>query len=46
MGKSALLNIAEYHNDVVSSLRLYFSDASPNFLARFFDNLLIKLPKT
>jgi len=37
MDSSALTEIATYHNDVVSSLKLYFSEASPTFVARFFD---------
>lgn len=37
MGKSRLAEFAEYHYDVVSSLRLYFSEASPSFGSRFFD---------
>src|SRR5271165_2086491 len=34
MGKATLEAIAEYHYDVVASLRLYVSEESPDFLAR------------
>lgn len=37
MGKGRLLEFAIYHYDVVSSLRLYFSEASPSFASRFFE---------
>jgi hypothetical protein len=36
MGSSTIAKIAEYHNDVVDSLRLYFSEISPSFGTRFF----------
>ncbi|HXY78999.1 MAG TPA: hypothetical protein VEI08_00030 [Candidatus Bathyarchaeia archaeon] len=36
MDDPALTAIAEYHNDVESSLRLYISDSSPHIIARFF----------
>jgi hypothetical protein len=36
MASTTITEIAEYHNDVVSSLRLYFSDLSPSFSKRFF----------
>jgi hypothetical protein len=36
MGSTAIEAIAEYHNDVDRSLRLYFSEASPSFNTRFF----------
>jgi hypothetical protein len=36
MGSTAIETIAEYHNDVESSLRLYFSEVSPSFSTRFF----------
>jgi hypothetical protein len=36
MGSSAIETIAEYHNDVDRSLRLYFSPVSPSFSTRFF----------
>jgi hypothetical protein len=36
MGSAAIEAIAEYHNDVDSSLRLYFSEVSPGFGVRFF----------
>jgi hypothetical protein len=36
MGSAAIEAIAEYHNDVDSSLRLYFSEVSPSFSTRFF----------
>ena len=35
MGNLAIQAIAEYHNDVERSLRLYFSEASPTFRVRF-----------
>ena len=35
MANSAILDIAEYHNDVLSSLRLYFSQVPASFGARF-----------
>lgn len=36
MANTAIEAVAEYHNDVDNSLRLYFSEASPSFRARFF----------
>jgi hypothetical protein len=36
MGSAAIEAIAEYHNDVDRSLRLYFSEVSPSFSTRFF----------
>lgn len=36
MGREALLDIARYHADVESSLRLYFNEGSPAFADRFF----------
>lgn len=36
MGSRAIEAIAEYHNDVELSLRLYFSEVSPSFSVRFF----------
>jgi hypothetical protein len=36
MANAAIVRIAEYHNDVIASLRLYFSDVSPSFQERFF----------
>jgi len=36
MASVAIVEIAEYHSDVVSSLKLYFSAASPSFNTRFF----------
>jgi hypothetical protein len=36
MASTVLADIAEYHNDVVSSLKLYFSEVSPSFKVRFF----------
>ncbi len=36
MGSLTILEVAEYHNDVVDSLKLYFSEISPNFSTRFF----------
>jgi hypothetical protein len=36
MGSTAIEAIAEYHNDVDRSLRLYFSEASPSFSTQFF----------
>jgi hypothetical protein len=36
MGENTLLEIAKYHSDVESSLRLYFSPISPAFNVRFF----------
>lgn len=35
MAKAAILDIAEYHNDVLASLKLYFSQVTPSFAARF-----------
>jgi len=35
MANATLLDIAEYHNDVLASLRLYFSQVTPSFAARF-----------
>jgi hypothetical protein len=35
MGRAVLEEIARYHNDVVDSLGLYFSEKSPDFLSRF-----------
>jgi hypothetical protein len=35
MSDSAIAAIALYRNDVVSSLRLYFSNSSPSFKERF-----------
>jgi len=35
MGSQAIQAIADYHNDVERSLRLYFSDVSPSFSVRF-----------
>jgi hypothetical protein len=35
MGNDAIRQIAEYHNDVVAALNLYFSNASPSFVNRF-----------
>lgn len=35
MPSGAIVAIAEYRNDVVSALRLYFSNASPSFNNRF-----------
>ncbi len=35
MPNSVIAAIAEYRNDVISALRLYFSDASPGFNDRF-----------
>lgn len=44
MANSAIFEIAEYHNDVLSSLRLYFSQVPASFGARFvgrrFDEVL------
>jgi hypothetical protein len=36
MGSLTIVEIAEYHNDVVDSLKLYFSEISPNFDEHFF----------
>jgi len=36
MGSSTIAEIAGYHNDVVDSLRFYFSEISPSFGPRFF----------
>lgn len=36
MGSLTIVEIAEYHNDVVDSLKLYFSEISPSFSTRFF----------
>jgi hypothetical protein len=36
MANEAIAAIAEYHNDVEHSLRLYFSEVSPSFGTRFF----------
>ena len=36
MGSLSIIEIAGYHNDVVDSLKLYFSEISPNFSDRFF----------
>lgn len=36
MANAAIVRIAGYHNDVIASLKLYFSDVSPNFQERFF----------
>jgi len=35
MGNEAIDAIAEYHNDVEASLRLYFREVAPEFTARF-----------
>ena len=35
MGRTLLVAIAEYHNDVIASLELYFTDRSPDFVTRF-----------
>ncbi len=35
MGSSTIAEIAAYHNDVVDSLKLYFSEISPSFTTRF-----------
>jgi hypothetical protein len=35
MGSTAIETIAEYHNDVERSLRLYFTEVSPSFSMRF-----------
>jgi len=34
-----LLDLADYHRDAESSLRLYFTPANPNFVARFASEL-------
>ncbi len=36
MGRVTIAEIGEYHDDVVASLRLYFSEISPSFGGRFF----------
>jgi hypothetical protein len=35
MASAEILEIAEYHNDVVASLKLYFREEPPSFSARF-----------
>jgi hypothetical protein len=40
MASAAMVEIAEYHADVVSSLKLYFSAASPSFSRRFYGRSL------
>ena len=44
MANAAILDIAEYHSDVVSSLRLYFSQVpasfGPRFVGRRLDEVL------
>jgi hypothetical protein len=36
MGSLTIVEVAEYHNDVADSLKLYFSEHSPSFGTRFF----------
>jgi hypothetical protein len=36
MDSATIVEFAEYHNDVLDSLKLYFSDVSPSFSSRFF----------
>ncbi|MFZ1203554.1 MAG: hypothetical protein WAN97_04505 [Candidatus Acidiferrales bacterium] len=38
-----VVRIAEYHNDVVSSLRLYFDLPSQDFTARYYDKTIAEL---
>jgi len=38
-----IVRIAEHHNDVVSSLRLYFDVPSPDFTARYYDKTTAEL---
>ena len=38
-----IVHIAEYHNDVVSSLRLYFDAPSQDFTARYYDKTKAQL---